>query len=67
MEKVSIQRSGTRLEVRRKLERAIDNGAQEISMILMGPGSGERGGTDQLTRFAETVLQPMRQRTPLPG
>jgi 5,10-methylenetetrahydromethanopterin reductase len=58
--------AGTPQEVREKLERATNNGAEEISMILMGPGSGERGSADQLTRFARTVMQPLRERAPLP-
>lgn len=57
--------AGTPQEVQDKLARAIQNGAEEISMILMGPRSGERGSADQLTRFAESVLHPMRKGTPL--
>jgi 5,10-methylenetetrahydromethanopterin reductase len=54
--------AGTPDEVRARLEHAVQTGADELSMIPMGPGSGERGGADQLTRFAETVMQPMRER-----
>jgi 5,10-methylenetetrahydromethanopterin reductase len=46
--------------VRAQLERAIDAGADEISMIFMGPAPNERGGPEQLTRFADGVLGPMR-------
>jgi alkanesulfonate monooxygenase SsuD/methylene tetrahydromethanopterin reductase-like flavin-dependent oxidoreductase (luciferase family) len=53
--------AGTPHEVQARLRRAMDSGAQEISMILMAPRSGQRGGADQMTYFAETVLQPLRQ------
>jgi 5,10-methylenetetrahydromethanopterin reductase len=53
--------AGTPAEVRARLEAAVQTGAEEISMILMAPSSGARGGADQLTTFAETVMQPMRQ------
>jgi 5,10-methylenetetrahydromethanopterin reductase len=43
--------------VRLRLEQAISAGADEISMILMGPSPGERGGSQQLERFAESVLR----------
>jgi 5,10-methylenetetrahydromethanopterin reductase len=60
--------AGTPAEVRARLEQAVIDGAEEISMILMGPRSGDRGGADQLTRFAETVMQPMQQaETPSPS
>jgi len=52
--------AGTPDEVRARLEKAIQSGADEISMILMGPRSAGRGSADQLTRFAETVMQPLR-------
>jgi len=52
--------AGTPAEVRSRLERAIGDGADEISMILMSPGSGERGRADQLTRFAESVMSPLQ-------
>jgi alkanesulfonate monooxygenase SsuD/methylene tetrahydromethanopterin reductase-like flavin-dependent oxidoreductase (luciferase family) len=52
--------AGTPQEVRGRLERAVQQGADEISMILMGPQSRDRGSAEQLTRFAETVMQPMR-------
>jgi 5,10-methylenetetrahydromethanopterin reductase len=57
--------AGTPDEVRQRLERAIAQGAQEISTILIAPRLGERGGGDQLTRFAETVMAPMRARRSL--
>jgi alkanesulfonate monooxygenase SsuD/methylene tetrahydromethanopterin reductase-like flavin-dependent oxidoreductase (luciferase family) len=46
--------------IRQRLEHAITQGADEISMIFMGPGTNERGGPEQLSRFAESVLAPMR-------
>jgi alkanesulfonate monooxygenase SsuD/methylene tetrahydromethanopterin reductase-like flavin-dependent oxidoreductase (luciferase family) len=52
--------AGTPAEVRARLEKAVQQGAQEISMILMGPRSGDRGAADQLTHFAEAVMHPMR-------
>jgi alkanesulfonate monooxygenase SsuD/methylene tetrahydromethanopterin reductase-like flavin-dependent oxidoreductase (luciferase family) len=52
--------AGTPDEVRSRLDRAIQQGAEEISLILMTPSSRERGSADQLTRFAETVMAPMR-------
>ncbi len=51
--------AGTPAEVRARLQRAVETGAEEISMILMGPRPGDRGGADQLAHFAETVMQPM--------
>src|SRR5579859_1347723 len=53
--------AGSPDEVRTRLERAVQAGAQEISTILLSPGSRTRGAADQLTKFAETVMQPMRQ------
>jgi len=53
--------AGTPDEVRARLERAIESGAQDISMILMGPTPGARASADQLTRFAETVMQPLQR------
>jgi 5,10-methylenetetrahydromethanopterin reductase len=53
--------AGTPDEVRARLERAIESGAQDISMILMGPTPGARASADQLTRFAETVMQPIQR------
>ncbi|HLZ28172.1 MAG TPA: LLM class flavin-dependent oxidoreductase [Chloroflexota bacterium] len=53
--------AGTPQDVRARLEAAIQSGADEISMILMGPRSHARGGVDQLTMFAETVMRPMRE------
>jgi 5,10-methylenetetrahydromethanopterin reductase len=55
--------AGTPAEVRQRLERAVQQGADEISMILMGPHAGDRGGAAQLTHFAETVMQPMKRLT----
>lgn len=53
--------AGTPEEVRSKLERALDDGADEISTILMSSqAAGARGSEDQLTLFAETVIAPMR-------
>ena len=53
--------AGTPSEVSARLQAAVAQGAQEIAMILMGPRSRERGGADQLTLFAERVMQPMQQ------
>jgi 5,10-methylenetetrahydromethanopterin reductase len=53
--------AGTPGEVRARLEQAVRDGAEEISMILMGPRAGGRGGADQLRQFAETVMYPMQQ------
>jgi 5,10-methylenetetrahydromethanopterin reductase len=52
--------AGTPAEVSARLQQAIAAGAQEISMILMGPRTGARGSADQLTRFAETVMRPLQ-------
>jgi 5,10-methylenetetrahydromethanopterin reductase len=52
--------AGTPDEVRARLERALDDGADEISTILMSPSSGGRGSADQLRVFAERVMQPLR-------
>jgi 5,10-methylenetetrahydromethanopterin reductase len=52
--------AGTPAEVRARLENAVQQGAQEISMILMAPRSGDRGAADQLTHFAEAVMHPMQ-------
>jgi hypothetical protein len=30
-------------------------------MILMGPHPGARGGAEELTRFAETVMVPLKR------
>lgn len=57
--------AGTPDEVRASLESAIANGAQEISMILMAPRSGQRGSSDQLTTFAERVMTPLRAASPV--
>jgi alkanesulfonate monooxygenase SsuD/methylene tetrahydromethanopterin reductase-like flavin-dependent oxidoreductase (luciferase family) len=53
--------AGTPDEVRSRLEQAIKQGAQEISLILMGTRTADRGGSEQLTRFAESVMQPMQR------
>src|SRR5579859_1130378 len=53
--------AGTPVEVRTRLAQAIATGADEISMILMGPRPGDRGGAEQLTHFAESVMQPLRK------
>lgn len=55
--------AGTPAEVRAQLDQAVASGAQEVSMILVGTRSGQRGGADQLEAFAETVLRPMRSGT----
>jgi 5,10-methylenetetrahydromethanopterin reductase len=55
--------AGTPAEVQARLRQAVAEGAQEISLILMGPGPGERGGAVQMTRFAETVIQPFKRAT----
>jgi alkanesulfonate monooxygenase SsuD/methylene tetrahydromethanopterin reductase-like flavin-dependent oxidoreductase (luciferase family) len=52
--------AGTPDEVRARLERTLSDGADEISTILMSSRSGGRGSADQLTVFAESVIQPMR-------
>ncbi|GAC1320471.1 MAG: LLM class flavin-dependent oxidoreductase [Chloroflexota bacterium] len=52
--------AGTPDEVRSSLETAIAAGAEEISMILMTPRSGQRGSSDQLSTFAQRVMAPMR-------
>jgi len=56
--------AGTPDEVRARLERAVEAGAQEISMILMGPRPGDRSGAEQLIRFAETVMHPIQRLAP---
>ncbi|MBV9170349.1 MAG: LLM class flavin-dependent oxidoreductase, partial [Chloroflexi bacterium] len=53
--------AGTPVEVRERLQRAIADGADEIGTILQGPRPGDRGVAEQLTRFAESVLEPMRR------
>jgi 5,10-methylenetetrahydromethanopterin reductase len=54
--------AGTPDEVRARLERALADGADEISCILMSSrSSGARGSADQLTLFAESVAAPMRE------
>ena len=56
--------AGTPDHVRGRIERAIADGADEISMILISSrlagGGTTRGGQDQLTRFAEDVLARIR-------
>jgi 5,10-methylenetetrahydromethanopterin reductase len=53
--------AGTPAEVRTRLEQAVQDGAQEISLILIAPRTTVRGSADQLTHFSETVLQPWRE------
>jgi len=53
--------AGTPAEVRARLERAVQMGAEEISMILLGPRPGDRGAREQLTHFADTVMQPINR------
>jgi 5,10-methylenetetrahydromethanopterin reductase len=53
--------AGTPEEVRARLERALADGADEISTILMSSRStGARGSADQLSMFAESVMAPIR-------
>jgi 5,10-methylenetetrahydromethanopterin reductase len=52
--------AGTPDEVRARLERALTDGADEISMILMSARSAGRDAADQLTLFAEAVMAPLR-------
>jgi 5,10-methylenetetrahydromethanopterin reductase len=59
--------AGTPDEVRARFQRAVQDGADEISVILMSPRSGDRGSADQLTHFAESVMLPMQEGLPLPG
>ena len=56
--------AGTPEEVRGRLERALTDGADEISVILMNP-RGDRGSADSLRQFAQTVMSPMRERAAL--
>ena len=54
--------AGTPDDVRARLERALADGADEISCILMSSRtSGARGTADQLELFAETVIAPLRE------
>jgi 5,10-methylenetetrahydromethanopterin reductase len=53
--------AGTPAEVRQRLQQALQAGAEEISMILMGPRPGNRAGSEQLTAFAENVMHSMRE------
>jgi 5,10-methylenetetrahydromethanopterin reductase len=57
--------AGSPEEVRARLERALADGADEISMILMSARGGGRGATDQLTLFADEVMTPLRAHTAL--
>jgi 5,10-methylenetetrahydromethanopterin reductase len=52
--------AGTPQDVRARLQTAIATGAEEISTILMSPRSSARGSPDQLERFAESVMRPIR-------
>jgi 5,10-methylenetetrahydromethanopterin reductase len=52
--------AGTPAEVRARLEHAVQDGAQEISLILMAPRTQARGSADQLAHFAETVMKPLQ-------
>jgi 5,10-methylenetetrahydromethanopterin reductase len=53
--------AGTPEEVRARLERALADGADEISAILMSSRSaGARGSADQLELFAQSVMMPLR-------
>jgi alkanesulfonate monooxygenase SsuD/methylene tetrahydromethanopterin reductase-like flavin-dependent oxidoreductase (luciferase family) len=53
--------AGTPDEVRARIEHALRDGADEVSMILMSSRStGARGSADQLTLFAERVVAPIR-------
>ncbi|MCA1646919.1 MAG: LLM class flavin-dependent oxidoreductase [Chloroflexi bacterium] len=53
--------AGTPEEVRGRLQDAIEVGADEISLILMGPRPGDRGGPEQLATFAEAVMKPLQR------
>ena len=60
--------AGTPDEVRARLERALADGADEISTILMSSRStGARGSADQLTLFAESVAAPIRAAHSVPA
>lgn len=52
--------AGTPDQVRQRIQHAAKDGADEFSMILLGTRIGERGSPELLTRFAETVLTPLR-------
>jgi alkanesulfonate monooxygenase SsuD/methylene tetrahydromethanopterin reductase-like flavin-dependent oxidoreductase (luciferase family) len=52
--------AGTPDEVRARLQRTLADGADEISMILISARSGGRGSSDQLSVFADRVMQPLR-------
>jgi 5,10-methylenetetrahydromethanopterin reductase len=54
--------AGTPAEVRVRLEQAVQDGAQEISLILIAPRTTVRGSADQLSHFAHTVMSPLRGR-----
>ena len=60
--------AGTPEEVRGRLERALADGADEISVILMSSrAAGARGSADQLRLFAENVVAPMRAAHQVPA
>jgi 5,10-methylenetetrahydromethanopterin reductase len=53
--------AGTPDEVGQRIERALADGADEVSMILIDPRGGPRGSTAQLKLVAEQVIAPLRQ------
>ena len=60
--------AGTPEEVRGRIEHALADGADEISMILMSSRSaGARGTADQLALFSESVIAPIRAAHPVPA
>lgn len=60
--------AGTPQEVRGRLERALADGADEISAILMSSRAvGARGSADQLALFAESVIAPIRAAHEVPA
>jgi 5,10-methylenetetrahydromethanopterin reductase len=52
--------AGTPETVRQRIEQAARDGADEVSMILLGSRPGERGHPELLSRFAESVLSKLR-------
>jgi alkanesulfonate monooxygenase SsuD/methylene tetrahydromethanopterin reductase-like flavin-dependent oxidoreductase (luciferase family) len=59
--------AGTPEEVRTRLERALADGADEISLILMSARTSARGSADQLALFAEAVMAPLRAAHSVPA
>jgi 5,10-methylenetetrahydromethanopterin reductase len=57
--------AGTPDQVRRRIEQAFADGADEFGMILLGSRPGDRGSPELLSRFAETVLAPLRAAKPV--